>query len=198
MVDDDAHLVERLRAGDEEAFAILVRRYQPRLVRLARSLVRNPAVAEEAVQDTWLGVVRGIDKFAEQATFRTWLFRILVNRARSAAAREKPADPLPGDSDPGLPADRFDRSGGWIRPPETWTERVDDRLTAVELAGRARACLEHLPAGQRQVVLLRDVEGLPAREVCAMLGIEDGHQRVLLHRGRTKVRRMLEDEMRVG
>jgi RNA polymerase sigma-70 factor, ECF subfamily len=198
VVDVDAELVDRLRAGDEVAFATLVRRYQPRLLRVAQSLVSSAAVAEEAVQDTWLGVVRGIDRFEGQSTLKTWLFRILVNRARSAGARERRTERLGDDGEPAVAAERFDATGAWAAPPEAWAEEAEDRLVAAELAGRVRACLELLPPGQREVVLLRDVEGLPGADVCAVLGINDGHQRVLLHRGRARVRRMLETEMAKG
>jgi RNA polymerase sigma-70 factor (ECF subfamily) len=111
VVDVDAELVERLRAGDDAAFAALVRRYQPRLLRVAQSLVGSAAVAEEAVQDTWLGVVRGIDRFEGHSTLKTWLFRILVNRARSAGAREHRTETLAGDGEPAVPADRFTSPG---------------------------------------------------------------------------------------
>ena len=194
MGDADAELVERLQAGDEDAFATLVRRYHPSLLRVARSLVGSPAVAEEAVQDTWLGVVRGIDRFEGQSSLKTWLFRILVNRARSAGMREK-NQRVRSNAEPALPADRFDKAGGWAVPPEAWAEAAEDRVVAAELATRARSCLALLPPGQREVVLLRDVQGLPSLEVCAMLSISDGHQRVLLHRGRARVRRMLEAEL---
>jgi RNA polymerase sigma-70 factor (ECF subfamily) len=197
--DADADLLGRLRAGDETAFATLVRRYQPRLLRLAESLVGSRAVAEEAVQDTWLGVVRGVERFEGHSTFKTWLFHILVNRARSAGAREHrgapPPEPLPTDREPTVPAACFDKTGAWASPPEVWAESVEDRLVASQLARRVRICLDELPVGQRKVVLLRDVEGLPSDQVSRVLGITDGHQRVLLHRGRAKVRRMLEAEI---
>jgi RNA polymerase sigma-70 factor, ECF subfamily len=196
--DADADLVARLRAGDEKAFATLVRRYQSRLLRLAESVVGNRAVAEEAVQDTWLGVVRGIERFEGAATLKTWLFRILVNRARSAGGHERRTEPLAPDGEPALPADRFDRGGAWASPPEAWAELAEDRVVAEQLAKRVRMCLEELPGQQREAVLLRDVEGLPCAEVGAVLGLTDGHVRVLLHRGRAKVRRLLEVEMGKG
>lgn len=195
--DADADLLARLRAGDESAFAALVERYQSRLLRLAQSLVSSRAVAEEAVQDTWLGVVRGIDRFEGHSTLKTWLFRILVNRARTAGAKEHrtPTEPLGDDGEPAVPADRFDGGGAWATPPEVWSDAADDRLVAAQLAKRVRECLDVLPPAQREVVLLRDVEGLPPADVCTVLGVTDGHQRVLLHRGRAKVRRLLEAEM---
>ena len=177
--------------------AALVRRYQPSLLRLACSLVDNRSVAEEAVQDTWMGVVRGIERFEGRSSVKTWLFRILVNRTRSAASRERWAEPAPSERQFGLD-DRFDRSGAWVSPPTPWAEEAEDRVAAEDLARRARACLDRLPAGQRRAVLLRDVDGLPAEEVCSTLGISDGNLRVLLHRGRARVRGMLDGEMRKG
>ena len=193
MGDSDAELVERVRDGDSAAFATLVRRYQPPLLRLAASVVPSRAVAEEAVQDTWLGVVRGIERFEGNSSFKTWLFRILVNRARSARAKERRTETLRDDDQ--LLAGRFERAGAWAVPPVPWAEAADDRVTAEQLAKKVRECLAGLPPGQREVVLLHDVEALPAVEVCSVLGINEGHRRVLLHRGRAQVRRMLEAEM---
>jgi RNA polymerase sigma-70 factor (ECF subfamily) len=190
-VEDDVNLVERLRAGDEAAFAELVTRYQPRLVRLAEATVGSRAVAEEVTQDTWLGVVRGVSRFEGRSSFKTWLFRILLNRARSAAGRELRA----GRPDESV-GERFDASGAWATPPIPWSDQVDDRLLAEHLATRVRDLLPQLPDNQRQVVLLRDVEGLPADEVVSLLDITDGHQRVLLHRGRARLRELLTEEMK--
>jgi RNA polymerase sigma-70 factor (ECF subfamily) len=189
-VDDDAALVERLRAGDEAAFVTLVERYQPRLLRLAESTVHSRAVAEEVTQDTWLAVVRGVERFEGRSSFKTWLFRILLNRARSAVGREVRA----GRPDDEL-GERFDQNGAWADPPTPWADQVDDRMTAEQLAGRVRALLPELPDNQRQVVMLRDVEGLAADEVVSMLDITDANQRVLLHRGRARLRAMLSLEM---
>jgi RNA polymerase sigma-70 factor (ECF subfamily) len=191
VADPDAALLEPLRAGDEAAFATLVSRYHVRLVRLAESMVSSRAVAEEVVQDTWLGVVRGVHRFEGRSTVKTWLFRILANRARSSGAREA-RTPALGDD---VLAGRFDSSGAWDRPPEPWTDTVDRRLTAEQLAGRIRDCLPELPTGQRQVVLLRDIEEVDTDDVCEMLGISLGNQRVLLHRGRARLRSLLEREL---
>jgi RNA polymerase sigma-70 factor (ECF subfamily) len=193
--DDDVELVRRLREGDESAFAALVRRYQAQLVRLATSLVSSRAVAEEVVQETWLGVVRGIERFEGRSTVKTWLFRILVNQARSAGAREHRSIPVDLGSEPAVPPDRFDRSGSWASPPGPWTDEADERLDAKELAGRLKALLPELPAAQRQVFLLRDVEGVPAGDVCELLNVSEGNQRVLLHRARSRLRGMLEREI---
>jgi RNA polymerase sigma-70 factor (ECF subfamily) len=172
----------------------LVAEYQTRLVRLAESMVASRAVAEEVVQDTWLAVFRGVERFEERSSFKTWLFRILVNRARTAAGREHRSAPADHDD----LQTWFDRSGGWITPPTPWAELVDDRLVAERLAARVHEVLPALPNPQRQVVMLRDVEGLTATEVASMLGISDGHQRVLLHRGRNRMRQQLEAEMGSG
>jgi len=190
-VDDDAQLVDRLRAGDERAFVELVRRYQPRLLRLAEMTVGNRAVAEEACQETWLAVVRGVDRFEGRSTFKTWLFRILLNRARTSARREQ----SPARVDSGDAVERFDEHGAWAEPPTAWSDRVDDRIVAERLAGRVRELLPALPEQQRQVVALRDVEGLAPAEVSALLGISDGNQRVLLHRGRARLRERLSAEL---
>ena len=185
---DEADLLERLRSGDEAAFAMLVQTYQTRMLRLARGFVPSQGVAEEVVQDTWLGVVRGIDRFEGRSSVPTWLFTILVNRAKSTGQRERrhwtATDP---DVDHVRP-DHFDAGGAWAPAPEAWAEEAEDRLVAQKLAVRARACLDDLPPAQREVVLLRDVEGLEAAEVCSVLGISDANQRVLLHRGRAQVR----------
>jgi RNA polymerase sigma-70 factor (ECF subfamily) len=193
--DDDAELVERLRAGDEAAFRVLVGCYQGPLLRLAESLVSSRAVAEEVVQETWLGVVRGVGGFEGRASVKTWLFRILVNRARSAGAREFRSMPVDRGSEPAVPGARFNRAGEWSAPPVAWTDDVDERLDAKMLAGRIGSVLPTLPDGQRQVFLLRDVEGLGAGDVRHLLGVDDGSQRLLLHRARYRLRGMLENEM---
>lgn len=197
MTDSDRELLDRLRAGDEQAFVVLVRRYQPHLLRLACSMVDNRSVAEEAVQDTWMGVVRGIERFEGRSSVKTWLFRILVNRTRSAANRERRTETATSEPQSALD-DWFDSSGAWVSPPVPWAEQAEDRVAAEALARRARACLERLPAGQRQAVLLRDVDGLSAEDACSMLGITEGNLRVLLHRGRARLRGMLDAEMGKG
>ena len=189
-VDDDIDLVDRLRNGDEAAFVTLIGRYQQRMLRLAESTVGSRAVAEEVTQDTWLAVVRGVERFEGRSLFKTWLFHILLNRAHSAAGREQRA---------GRPVDsvdeRFDKAGAWTTPPEPWADRAVDRIVAEHLAARVQHLLPQLPDNQRQIVVLRDLEGLPADDVAALVGISDGNQRVLLHRGRTHLRRLLSAEM---
>jgi RNA polymerase sigma-70 factor, ECF subfamily len=192
-VDDDMDLLQRLRAGDEQAFVVLVRRYHDSMIRLAASFVPSRAVAEEVVQDTWMGVLRGIGGFEGRSSFRTWLFRILVNRARTAGARERRTVAI-GDAGPAVDQARFDAAGAWVAPPEQWIEDIDDRLLAGKMAHRIRSAIEELPSRQREVVTLRDVDGLSSDEVCHVLEITDGNQRVLLHRGRSRVRQVLETE----
>jgi RNA polymerase sigma-70 factor (ECF subfamily) len=192
VADPDAHLVEALRVGDEAAFASLVGRHHTRLVRFAETFVPTRAVAEEAVQDTWLSVVRGIARFEGRSSVKTWLFRILANRARTAGAREPRNLPLEGDD---VLGSAFDASGAWSDPPAPWSDTVDDRIVAGELALKVKASLPELPAAQRQVVILRDLEGLETDEVCELLGISRGNLRVLLHRGRTRLRGLLDAEM---
>jgi len=192
--DPDAELLGRLRAGDEQAFVVLVRRHHDAMLRLACGYVPSAAVAEEVVQDTWLGVLRGIGGFEGRSSVRTWLLRILVNRARTAGARERRTVPI-GDPEPAVDRSRFDGTGHWATPPEQWIEEADDRLDAAKLAGRLRAAIGELPDRQREVLTLRDVEGLTSEEVCSVLEISEGNQRVLLHRGRSRLRQTLETEL---
>jgi RNA polymerase sigma-70 factor (ECF subfamily) len=190
-VDADATLVEKMRDGDEAAFREIVRRYQDRLVRLAEATVGSRAVAQEVTQDTWLAVLRGVDRFEGRSTFKTWLFNILMNRARSAANKETRA----GRPDEHVGDERFDKNGAWVNPPEPWSDRVDDRIVANDLAHRLRGLMAQLPEQQRAVITLRDVEGLSAEAVTNLLGVTDGNQRVLLHRGRARLRALLNEEM---
>ena len=192
---DDAALVSRLRAGDETAFVTLVEQYHAPLLRLAQTFVPNRAVAEEVVQEAWLGVVRGIDRFEGRSSLKTWLFRIVVNRARTAGVRERRETPVDlAAHEPAVPPERFNADGQWADPPAAWVEDAEDRLTAARTVARISEFLDQVPAAQRQVVLLRDFEGLPAPEVCHLLGLTEANQRVLLHRGRSRIRGMLETE----
>jgi RNA polymerase sigma-70 factor (ECF subfamily) len=194
VVDEDELLVARLRAGDEQAFVELVARHHTAMVRIACSFVSSTAVAEEVVQDTWLGVLRGIDGFAGRSSFRTWLLRILVNRARSTGVREHRSVAV-GDAVPAVDRSRFDASGAWASPPQHWVEDSEARLLAEGLADQIQAALGELPARQREVVVLRDVDGLSGPEVCDVLEISEANQRVLLHRGRSHLRQALESEL---
>jgi RNA polymerase sigma-70 factor, ECF subfamily len=194
IIEADVDLLGRLRAGDEEAFVTLVNRYNGSLLRLARSYVPSDAVAEEAVQETWMGVVRGVDRFEGRSSFKTWLFRILINRARSAGVREPRVVRLP-DSEPAVDPTRFTAAGAWADPLQPWESDADDRLVAATWSKTLGDALGDLPPRQREIVVLRDVEGLPSEDVCNVLGISQGNQRVLLHRGRSRLRSMLEADL---
>ena len=189
--DEDRILLERLRAGDEAAFVTLVSRHHDPMLRLARAFVSSAAVAEEVVQDTWVGVLRGIDRFEGRSSLRTWLLAILANRARTAGVREARSVAL-GDATAAVDASRFDASGAWSSPPEPWTEQVENRIGAVALRREILAALSEMPERQRVVVMLRDVDGLRGDEVCEVLGLTAANERVLLHRGRSRLRQSLE------
>jgi RNA polymerase sigma-70 factor (ECF subfamily) len=193
-METDGELLGRLRAGDESAFVILVDRYQPSMLRLARTMVPSRAVAEEAVQDTWMGVVRGIDQFEGRSSLKTWLFRILTNRARSAGTHEHRH--VLAETGGAVDPSRFDAVGQWSEPVERWVADSEDRLEAATWSPVLAAALDELPARQRQIVVLRDVEGLSGNEVCDILGVSAGNQRLLLHRGRSHLRDVLEAAMR--
>jgi RNA polymerase sigma-70 factor (ECF subfamily) len=191
LVSEDEQLLDRLRAGDEDAFVTLVARHHAPMLRLARTFVTSGAVAEEVVQDTWLGVVRGIDRFAGRSSLQTWLLSILVNRARSAGTRERRSVAV-ADLGPAVDPARFSAAGAWIAPPAHWTEDVEERVSAEQLGDFIRDALAQLPPRQLAVVTLRDVDGLDAEEVCEVRAISEGNQRVLLHRGRSHLREALE------
>ena len=198
-VGDDVELVTRLQQGDEAAFVELLDRYHAPLLRLAMSFVPNRAVAEEVLQESWLGVVRGIDRFEGRSSLKTWLCRIVVNRARTAGVRERRETPADlSTQEPAVPAERFTSTGHWSDPPAPWSDQADDRLAAKGTVARIKAFLPEVPEAQRQVVLLRDFEGLGSGEVCTLLGISEANQRVLLHRGRSRIRSMLELERGKG
>ncbi|MGA8295453.1 MAG: RNA polymerase sigma factor [Acidimicrobiales bacterium] len=196
-MDDDAELLDQLRAGDEIAYSQMVERYHTRLVRFARSFVASEAVAQEVAQETWIAVLRGIERFESRSSLQTWLFRICANRARSIGVREQRVTAT-GPSEAAVSADRFDATGSWASPIVHWAEAVDEKLDAFALADRVRRAIVELPDSQRQVVTLRDAEGLSSSEVCEVLGISEANQRVLLHRGRSRVRSALERELAGG
>ncbi len=209
-LDEEAPLVQALRAGDEAAFATLVERYHGALIRLALVYVDDRAVAEDVAQDTWIGVLRGVQRFEARSSFRTWLFTILVNTARSRARREARTSPfsefgadLDRSNEPAVSPERFRPPddprwpGHWASgmAPRPWELGNDPeaRLLAKETQVHVSRAIDTLPAMQRQVVLLRDVQGWSADEVCNTLGLSESNQRVLLHRGRSKVRHALEE-----
>ncbi len=183
----DEDTLAALQRGDEQAFVELVGRHQALMLRVASRYVRNTTVAEEVVQETWLGVLNGLDRFECRASLKTWIFRILTNRAISRARLEKRVVPFsslsggrPGE--PGVDPERF-RTGG-----ERWEELPEERLLSHEALGHIGSAIVSLPDRQHAVIVMRDVEGWSAEEVCEQLEISEGNQRVLLHRARTKVR----------
>jgi RNA polymerase sigma-70 factor, ECF subfamily len=204
-VADDHLLVERLRAGDEEAFMDLVVNWSPSMLRVARMYVPSQAVAEDVVQETWLGVLNGIDRFEGRSSLRTWVFSILVNRARTRGERERRTVPFAAlardsESEDGfsaVDADRFVGSGNeigsWASPPVRWWEEPERALDSSEAVQRIEGEIEKLPEMQRLVITMRDVDGLSSEEVRSALDISETNQRVLLHRARAKVRAALED-----
>ena len=194
VMESDGELLGRLRTGDERAFVILVERHNGAMLRLALSFVPSRAVAEEVVQDTWLAALRGLATFQGRSSLKTWLFSILVNRARTTGVREARSVPV-ADAGPVVDASRFGPDGAWAEPPEHWIEEAENRIDAVKLAELLRMLLDTLPARQREVVLLRDVEELSSADVCDVLAISEANQRVLLHRGRAKLRQALESEL---
>jgi len=185
--------LERLRAGDERTFIDLVGRHHDAMMRVARSFVPSYAVAQEVVQDTWLAVLRGMDGFEGRSSFQTWLYTILINRARSAGVREHRHVPI-GVRECSVDPSRFDEDGQWSLPPEHWSDDLDDRLQAGELSASIWSALDELPFRQRSVVALRDLEGMRSTEVCELLDITEANQRVLLHRGRSRMREALETD----
>jgi len=196
---EEAALVGRLLAGDEDAFTGLVDRYHGRLLRLARSFVKDQATAEEVVQETWMGVLRGLRSFEGRSALKTWIFRILVNRAKTRGVREARSVPLSslGDDDgPNVPAVdpvRFRSDGMWADPPRRWEDDTPEAVLLREEARRRLAqAIEALPPRQRAVLVLRDLEGVSAGEVCNILEIADTNQRVMLHRARSALHRALE------
>jgi RNA polymerase sigma-70 factor (ECF subfamily) len=196
--EDERELIARLRAGDEAVFMALVDRHGPVMLRIALTHVRTRAVAEEVVQEAWLGVLRGIDRFEGRSSLKTWILRIVANRARTRGEREGrsvPLSSLEGDGAPAVDPGRFlapdhpRYPGGWSAPPQPWPEQ---QVLAAETLQHVRAAIGRLPARQQEVIVLRDVEGWDAGEVCDALGLSEGNQRVLLHRARSKVRGELE------
>jgi RNA polymerase sigma-70 factor (ECF subfamily) len=197
---DDAAVVAALRAGDEAAFVRLVETLDPLLRRIARQYVSSDAAAADVVGDTWLAVVKGLDRFEGRSSLRTWIVRILMNQARTRGVRDQRSVPFSSvggvDEDhAGFDPDRFQAdgplAGAWSRPPADWSTVPADRLEAAETRALVQAAIDGLPDPQRAVIMLRDVEGWSAAEVCDALGLTDGNQRVLLHRARGAVRRAL-------
>jgi RNA polymerase sigma-70 factor (ECF subfamily) len=201
---DDQSLIDSLRAGDESAFEMLIDRYHNSLLRLAMLYVPSRAVAEDVVQETWLGVLQGLARFEGRSSLKTWIFRILTNRARTRGQREGRSIPFSAvwnpDSDatdPAVEMDRFfppehESAGHWMSRPHNWDALPEERLLGLETRAQIQEAIDALPGSQREVITLRDIEGWSSEEVCNILGISESNQRVLLHRARSKVRRTLE------
>src|SRR3954454_3933672 len=195
----DAEIVIALRRGDQAVFAELVDAYSPGLLRMAQMYVRDRAVAEEVVQETWIGVLRGIDRCEGRSSLKTWIFRILMNTAKTRGQRESRSIPFSAAAaadEPSVDPDRFlgadhQYAGGWMLGPSDW-QTPEEELLQGETREEILRAIDELPAQQRAVITLRDVEGFPPEEVSELLGISDGNQRVLLHRARSKVRTAIE------
>jgi RNA polymerase sigma-70 factor (ECF subfamily) len=194
-VDADRALIERLRAGDEEVFITLVGQHHEAMLRIAMTFVSNLSIAEEVVQDTWLALLTGLDRFDGRSSLRTWMFSVLVNRARTVGTREHRTTTV-DDIEATVDASNFSQQGYWTAMPSSWPKDLDYRLTRPELRDLLRELLDTLPERQRRVVTLRDIEGLNSIEVCEVLKLSEGNQRVLLHRGRRKLRGLLDARLK--
>jgi RNA polymerase sigma-70 factor (ECF subfamily) len=204
---DELELVGALRAGDEDAFTKLVNRYQAQMVNIALAYVPSHAIAEEVVQEAWLGVLNGIGRFEQRSQLKTWIMRIVMNRAKRRGAQEARTIPISAmqderqDRGPSVESDRFrgpsDRwAGHWLVAPAGWSEIPEDRLLSKETLAHVGKALEALPESQREVIMLRDVLGYSSAEVCNVLAISETNQRVLLHRARSRVRAAVERYLR--
>jgi len=195
---DDLQLIAALRAGDEAAFAALVRMYDRSLRRFARMFVSTDALADDVVSEVWLAVLTGLDRFEGRSSLRTWIFRIASNIAKTRGVRESRSVPLSslggGDEDgPTVDPSRFAKQGWWTGPLQSWNADAARIALDDEAMARIRAEIDRLPEVQRMVITLRDVQGLSSDEVCDLLDLTPGNQRVILHRARAKVRAALED-----
>jgi RNA polymerase sigma-70 factor (ECF subfamily) len=204
VLTDDVELLRALRDGDEAAFAALTKQYHSSLLRVAQIYVSSRAVAEEVVQETWIGVLNGLERFEGRSSLKTWIFRILTNIAKTRAHREGRTLPFSALQRPDVvpepaveperfrPPDDPASPGHWASPPQEWNA-PEERLLGSEVRGVVALAIEELPPAQRAVISLRDVEGWPSGDVCNALGVTETNQRVLLHRARSKVRRALEE-----
>jgi RNA polymerase sigma-70 factor (ECF subfamily) len=206
---DEVQLVGALRRGDEAAFAELVERYHGSMLRLAMVFTGNQDTAGDVIQETWLGVLKGIGSFEGRSSLKTWIFRILTNRAKTQAQREGRSipfsalwDPESDVDEPAVELDRFqtfadEHPGGWVAFPASWESVPEQYWLSREARAVIQGAIDALPPGQREVITLRDVEGWASDEVCNVLGVSETNQRVLLHRARSKVRRALERYLNV-
>jgi RNA polymerase sigma-70 factor (ECF subfamily) len=198
---EEVELLAKLRAGDEAAFEALVNRHYRTMLAVAQTYVSSRAVAEEVVQEAWLGVLKGLDRFEGRSSLATWIMRIVVNIARTRGGREARSIPyasLAGDRDEhSVEPDRFRGAadafpGHWRAYPGDWRRLPEEAFQQSETLRVTMAAIADLPPAQRAVITMRDVQGCPPEEVCDILGVSDGNQRVLLHRARSRVRAALE------
>jgi RNA polymerase sigma-70 factor (ECF subfamily) len=196
---DQPEFLASLRRGDEQAYKRLIRRFHGSLIGIAASIIGSRAQAEEVVQDAWLAVFSGIGAFEGRSSIVTWLFSIVLNRARTRASREGRLVGLPAlmeGTSPGgraVDASEFKPDGHWIEAPRLWDELNPERIVGGrQLWDHVMGAIERLPSGQRAVITLRDMEGCEAEEVCALLEISPENQRVLLHRARGRVRQAID------
>jgi RNA polymerase sigma-70 factor (ECF subfamily) len=204
LAPDELQQLAALRVGDERAFAALVERHHGAMVRLASVYVPSRAVAEEVAQEAWLAILAGLDRFEGRSSLKTWMFRILTHKALTRGTREHRTVPFSAlfdaatdEGEPAVDPERFfsahpGQPGHWSDPPRRWEGAPEERLLSRETLSHVGAAIEALPPSQREVIVLRDVEGWTSREVCNVLDITETNQRVLLHRARSKVRRALE------
>ena len=202
MAVSDEQTLAALRSGDERAFRDVFARSYPMMKRVARAYVASDAVAEEIVQETWMAIVTGIDRFEGRSALGTWIFSILTNQAKTHSAREKRAVPFSSVAttdfeEPVVDPDRFQKDdeawpGHWATPPRPW-QKPERRLLSLEARDHLKAAMAQLPDRQRMIVGLRDIDGHSAEEVCDLLGLSPENQRVLLHRGRARLRAVLEE-----
>jgi len=196
---DDSELLTRLIDGDERAFAEIVTRYQSLLVRVARLYVKSDASAEDVAQDTWIAVLKGVERFEGRSSFKTWLLHILVNRARTTGSKESRVLPIDLTwSEGSALSKRFDEGGFWREAPVPFTEAIENGIVNAPLVALVHEQIEKLPEVQRAVVTLRDVEGLSTTEVASLLDITEVNVRVILHRGRSLVRSAIETTLQGG
>jgi RNA polymerase sigma-70 factor (ECF subfamily) len=194
---EDSELLDQMRAGNEKAFTELVARYQSLLVRIAQFYVNSAATAEDVAQETWIAVIRGVEKFEGRSSFKTWLLHILVNRARSTGSREHRSTSWDSAwTEESEFARRFDQRGMWQDPPTPFTDVIEDGIVNEPIVRSVHAAIGRLPDVQRTVVTLRDVEGLSTTEVATLLDLSEPNVRVILHRGRSRIRSEVENTMR--
>ena len=205
---DHGSLLISLRAGDEGAFTWLVQKYHNSLARLALNYVRDYAVAEKVAQETWIAVLKGLDRFEGRSSVKTWIFTILTNRAKTRGQREKRSTPFSEldtafEDEPTVDPERFKSPnsqtfpGHWASKPGSWENIPEHTMLSQELLNVVRRAVSELPPAQQSVIELSDIEGFSSNDVCNILGISETNQRVLLHRARAKVREVLEDYLKL-